>query len=66
LPVLFEFGSNLEAVYAMFSNNLLVDIQGSPTNTERAYFRAAQRVRQWCVQGYKEEPPFEAWEVELH
>ncbi|HYW72050.1 MAG TPA: hypothetical protein VE961_13515 [Pyrinomonadaceae bacterium] len=66
LPRLFDFGSNLEAVYAVFSNVLMIDTHGNPTNTNRAYFRAAQCVRRWCVPGYEEEPPFQAWEVELH
>jgi hypothetical protein len=66
VPGLFNCGSTLEEIYAVFSNVLTVDESGVPTNSERAYFRAAQCVSQWCVPGYKVEPQFAGWEVELH
>jgi hypothetical protein len=66
VPGLFNCGSTLEAIYAVFSNVLMIDQDGRPTNKKRAYFRAAQCVKQWCEQGYEPEPRFEGWEVELH
>ena len=63
---LFNCGSTLEAIFAVFSNVLLIDEHGNPTNKERAYFRAAQCTKQWCVPGYEVEPQFEGWETELH
>jgi hypothetical protein len=66
VPGLFNCGSTLEAIYAVFSNVLTIDERGNPTNQERAYFRAAQCVKQWCVPGYRVEPQFAGWETELH
>jgi hypothetical protein len=66
VPGLFNCGSTLEAIYAVFSNVLMIDQDGRPANKERASFRAAQCVKQWCVPEYEPEPRFEGWEVELH
>ena len=49
-----------------FTRGLLIDERGEPTNTEHAYYRAAQCVKQWCVPGYEVDPPFAGWETELH
>ena len=66
VPQLFGCGSTLEGIYAVFSNVLEKDESGKITNKERAYYRAAQCVKQWCITGYEVEPQFEGWEVELH
>jgi len=66
VPGLFSCGSTLEAVYAVFANVLTVDVHGNPTNTDRAYYRAAQCVREWCVPGYEVTPRWQGWEIELH
>ena len=66
VPGLFNCGSTLEAIYAVFSNVLTIDERGSPNNYEHACLRAAQCVKLWCVPGYRVEPEFAGWETELH
>ncbi|MFI1279226.1 hypothetical protein ACH4U5_00365 [Streptomyces sp. NPDC020858] len=63
---LLEFGSDLEMVFAIFANVLEVDDHGQTLNDGDAQYRAAQWIRERCDPGYQVEPPFEAWETELH
>lgn len=63
---LLTFGSDLEMVFAIFSNVLEVDDHGQTLNDGDAQYRAAQWIRRRCDPGYQVEPPFEAWETELH
>lgn len=65
-PALFEFGSPLEQVFAIFTNVLRVDSGGRVVNAGEAQYRAAQWVRSHCDPGYLVDPPFQAWETELH
>ena len=65
-PHLFEFGSALEQVFAIFANVLQVDENGAVVNEGDAQRRAAQWVREYCDPDYQVEPPFEPWETELH
>ncbi|WP_455357378.1 DUF7677 family protein [Streptomyces sp. SYSU K217416] len=61
-----QFGSDLEMVFAIFTNVLEVDEHGQTLNDGDAQYRAAQWVRRRCDPSYQVEPPFEAWETELH
>ncbi|WP_425424370.1 DUF7677 family protein [Streptomyces lushanensis] len=64
-PALFEFGSSLEQVFAIYGNVLEVDANGNVLNDEDAQHRAAQWIRRCCDPSYQVEPPFQAWETEL-
>ena len=62
-----ESPSLLERVYAIFINNLELDENGKVLNAKYAEQRAAQYIKQYCVKGYKAEPPFEgSEEIELY
>ncbi|WP_234319216.1 DUF7677 family protein [Streptomyces sp. NRRL S-237] len=63
---LFTYGSDLEMVIAVFTNVLEVDDHGRTLNDGDAQYRAAQWIRGRCDPEYRVEPPFEAWETELH
>ncbi|WP_328318011.1 DUF7677 family protein [Streptomyces sp. NBC_00388] len=63
---LVTFGSDLEMIFAIFANVLEVDADGQTLNDGEAQYRAAQWIRRCCDPGYRVEPPFEAWETELH
>jgi hypothetical protein len=63
---LLEYGSDLEMVFAIFANVLQVDDDGQTTDDGDAQYRAAQWIRHRCDPSYTVDPPFEAWETELH
>lgn len=65
-PTVFGFGSSLEQVFAIYGNVLRVDADGTVLNDGDAQHRAAQWIRACCDPNYQVEPPFEAWETELH
>ncbi|MFJ4847833.1 hypothetical protein [Streptomyces sp. NPDC088733] len=65
-PALFQYGSALEMVFAIYGNVLEVDEDGEVLNDGEAQYRAAQWIRAYCDPGYEAEPPFQAWETELH
>jgi len=65
-PRLMEHGSSLEQVFAIFANVLQVDKDGHVVNEGEAQDRAAQWIRSHCDSAYRVEPPFQAWETELH
>jgi hypothetical protein len=65
-PALFEFGSALEQVFAIYGNVLRVDESGHVLNDGEAQQRAAQWIRGYCDPEYVVEPPFQPWETELH
>jgi len=65
VPVAHAEPSLLEIALAIWANNILLDDDGSPTNTKYAEQRAAMWIRQYCA-GVQAEPPLEGWEVELH
>lgn len=54
-----ESPSLMEAVYAVFVNNLELDDAGEVLNETYAQHRAAQYLRQYCVKDYKPEPSFD-------
>ncbi|MET9463964.1 hypothetical protein ABZY44_03895 [Streptomyces sp. NPDC006544] len=62
---LLAFGSDLEMVFAVFSNVLEVDEHGQTLNDGDAQYRAAQWIRRRCDPAYAVQPPFAAWETEL-
>ncbi|MFB7591911.1 hypothetical protein [Streptomyces sp. NPDC056169] len=62
----FHSGSSLEMVFAIYGNVLQVDANGMVLNDGDAQYRAAQWIRARCDRSYRVEPPFEAWETELH
>ncbi|WP_345981169.1 hypothetical protein [Streptomyces sp. DSS69] len=65
-PALFQFGSPLEQVFAIYGNVLQVDTNGEVLNDGVAQYRASQWIRSCCDPTYVAEPPFQAWEAELH
>jgi hypothetical protein len=69
LEEMLETPSNVEMLYAVFTNNLEVDEEGTVTNFEYSTKRAAQFLAT-CLYDkenhYTVEPPFEDWETELH
>ncbi|WP_246213492.1 DUF7677 family protein [Kitasatospora viridis] len=62
----FHSGSSLEQVFAIYTNVLEVDPDGNVLNEGDAQYRAAQWIRRCCDPTYRIEPPFQAWETELH
>jgi hypothetical protein len=62
---IFSEASALEQVYAIFVNVLEFDDAGQVINAKHAEHRAAQYILQY-VNGHREVPPFEDWEVALH
>ncbi|MGW5677958.1 DUF7677 family protein [Streptomyces sp. NPDC003860] len=62
----FHSGSSLEQVFAIYGNVLEVDESGMVLNDGDAQYRVAQWIRACCDPSYRVEPPFEAWEMELH
>ncbi len=65
-PNLVTFGSELEMVFAIFTNVLEIDENGDPTNASWAQRRAAQWIRSYVDPSYVVDHPFEEWETELH
>jgi len=61
-----ESPSLLETVYAIFINNLELDENGNVLNEKYAEKRAAQYIKQYCVEDYKAEPEFSFNEIELY
>ena len=61
-----ESPSLLETVYAIFINNLELDENGNVLNEKYAEKRAAQYIKQYCVEYYKAEPEFSFNEIELY
>ncbi|MFD3579580.1 hypothetical protein [Streptomyces sp. NPDC058644] len=62
----FHSGSSLEQVFAIYGNVLRVDVDAMVLNDGDAQYRVAQWIRACCDPSYRVEPPFEAWETELH
>ena len=58
--------SILEQVFAVFANTLEIDENGKVLNIPHVYRRVSQYIRREFDQSYIVEPPFEAWETELH
>ncbi|MGZ5544464.1 MAG: DUF7677 family protein [Limisphaerales bacterium] len=66
LPLYGTDPSAIEQVYAIFANVLEVDERGQVLNAKHAEKRATDYLRSYCDRGFKVEPPFEDWELELH
>jgi hypothetical protein len=62
---LMTFGSDLERVFAIFTNVLDIDEHGRVTNYGDAEYRAAQWIRRRCDPTFAVDPPFEEWETDL-
>ena len=62
---LFEFGSVLEQIMAIFINVLLLDDHERVINDDWAQTRAAQYIRSYCDSTYTITPPLDDWETEL-
>ncbi|MDP3711247.1 MAG: hypothetical protein Q8R60_02015 [Mycobacteriales bacterium] len=62
---LLGYGSDLERLFAIFTNVLDVREDGTVTNEHAAGQRAAQWWRARLDPTYVVEPPFEDWECEL-
>ena len=66
LPLYGSEPSAIEQTYAIFANILQVDEKGQVLNAHHAQRRAADYLRAYCDCSFKVDPPFEAWELELH
>jgi hypothetical protein len=63
-----EMPSNMETMFAIFSNNIEMDAEGNVLNFDHSIKRAAQFIAT-CLYDkdkYVVEPSFEDWETELH
>ena len=58
-----EFGTQ---DYLMLQRAHEFDESGQVLNAQHAQKRATDYLRSYCVRGFKVEPPYEAWELELH
>ncbi|QJP35484.1 hypothetical protein F0365_14295 [Nonlabens sp. Ci31] len=64
--------SNMEQVFAIYTNNIKMDENGKVLNQKHAINRAAQYIITVCnenaenAENYKVIPEFEPWEMELH
>lgn len=58
--------SMVEQAFAIYSNNIKMDKDGTVLNHPHAMKRAAQWIRSACDEDYEEVPAFEDWEMELH
>lgn len=63
---LFRNSSDLERVFAIWSNVLEISEEGEVLNCWEAKRRAAQYIRRFMDPTYIVEPPLEEWELELH
>jgi hypothetical protein len=66
LPLYGHEPSAIEHVYAIFANVVEVDERGQVLNARYAEKRATDYLRSYCDPGFRVEPPFERWELELH
>jgi len=66
LPLYGNEPNAIEQVYAIFANVLELDEDGTVLNAHYAYKRATDYLRAYCDPTFKVDPPYEAWEVELH
>src|SRR4051795_11153898 len=58
--------SAIEQVYAIFANVLELDENGQVLNAQYAQKRATDSLRAYCDPHFAIDPPYEAWETELH
>jgi hypothetical protein len=65
IPLLFDGGSFIEAIFTVFTNNIRIDGNGKVANYEHAKRRATQYIRGCIDSSYEVTPPFEDWELEL-
>ena len=61
-----EEPSAVEMTYAIFVNVLELDENGQVLNAQYAQKRATDYLRAYCDSGFNVDPPYEAWETELH
>lgn len=61
-----ETPSNFEMVFAVFSNNIEMDENGTVINFEHSIKRASQFVMLACNGSYVVDPDFEDWEIALY
>jgi len=61
-----EEPSAIEMVYAIFTNVLEVDENGTVTNFKYAQKRATDYLRKYCDRDFELDTPYEDWEIELH
>lgn len=65
IPYLFNGGSFLESIFAVFTNVSRVNSEGHVLNATQAQRRAAQYIRQCIDKYYHAVPLFDQWELEL-
>ena len=61
-----EVPSNFEMTFAVFSNNIEMDEEGTVINFKHALKRASQFILSACNPDYTVIPEFEDWETELY
>ena len=64
--ILKDMPSNFEMVFAVFSNNIAMDNEGTVINFEHATKRASQFILSVCNHDYVVESEFEGWEMALY
>ncbi len=58
--------SAIEQTFAIFANVIELDEKGNVLNAKYAEKRAVDYIRSYCERGFKVDPPYEDWEIELY
>ncbi|AUC75669.1 hypothetical protein [Olleya sp. Bg11-27] len=66
LAFLGEEPSAIEQAFAIFTNVIELDENGTVLNAKYAEKRAIDYIRSYCDSKFQVEPPYEDWETELH
>lgn len=61
-----EEPSAIEQAFAIFANVIQLDDKGNVLNAKYAEKRAVDYIRSYCDSNFEVNPPYEAWELELH
>ncbi|UZO80613.1 hypothetical protein NBT05_16930 [Aquimarina sp. ERC-38] len=61
-----EEPSAIEQAFAIFTNVIELDENGTVLNAKYAEKRAVDYIRSYCDSKFQVEPPYEDWETELH
>ena len=61
-----EEPSAIEQAFAIFTNVIEMDADGTVLNAKHAEKRAVDYIRSYCDSSFTVEPPYKEWEIELH
>jgi hypothetical protein len=61
-----EEPSAIELAFAIYTNVIELDEEGTVLNAKYAEKRAIDSIRAYCDPSFKVEPPYEDWEIELY